>query len=106
MIAKRFSVSVTSVERISRRMREGRHLTRTEHSGGPRPLLKEQHHAYIREQLKNDPFVSSYELAKRFNNHFADLQVHRSTILRAMHAAGFSFKKKPPTRHKGSAPRS
>lgn len=102
LIAERFSVSVTSVERISRRMREGRPLTRTEHSGGVQPLLQEQHHAYVRQQLETDPFVSSYELTARFNAQFSDLEVHRSTILRAMHAAGFSFKKKSRTRRKGT----
>jgi len=103
LIAERFSVSVTTVERISRRMREGRPLTRTEHSGGVQPLLGEQHHAYIRQELEAEPFVSSYELTVRFNAHFADLEVHRSTILRAMHAAGFSFKKKSRTRRSGTA---
>ena len=106
LIAERFAVSVSTVERISRRMREGAPLTRTDHSGGPRPLLGEEHHGYIAQQLEETPFVSSYELTKRFNAHFADLQVHRSTILRAMHAAGFSFKKKSRTRRKGTAPTS
>jgi transposase len=106
LIAERFEVSVSTVERISRRMREGAPLTRTEHSGGAQPLLGEEHHAYIAQQLEETPFVSSYELAERFNAHFVDLQVHRSTILRAMHAAGFSFKKKSRTRRKGTVPTS
>lgn len=106
LIAERFGVSVSTVERISRRMREGKPLTRIEHSGGPQPLLDQEHHRYIARQLKETPFVSSYELTERFNAHFADLQVHRSTVLRAMHAAGFSFKKKSRTRRKGTDPTS
>ena len=106
LIAERFEVSVSTVERISRRMREGRPLTRTEHFGGARPRLREEHRSYIAQQLKEAPFVSSYELTEQFNSHFPALRVHRSTILRAMHAAGFSFKKKSRTRHNGTAPTS
>lgn len=106
LIAERFGVSVSTVERISRRMREGAPLTRTEHSGGPRPLLQREHREFIAQRLRETPFVSSYELTEQFHAHFSDLQVHRSTILRAMHAAGFSFKKKSRTRRNEIAQKS
>ena len=38
--------------------------------------------------------VKDPELAARFNKRFRGTKVHRSTILRAMHDLGFSFKKK------------
>lgn len=104
-IAARFAVSITTVERISRKLREGRSLEPGRSTGRP-PVLREEHKAFIREQLEQDPFVSSYELATRFNRRFPKNRVHRSTILRAMHGAGFSFKKKRRTRRSETEPTS
>ncbi|MCP4905903.1 MAG: hypothetical protein GY910_13075 [bacterium] len=98
LIAERFRVSVPTVERISRRLREGSGLKPRPKSGRP-ASLQEKHLAHIRRELERDPFMSSYELARRFKRFFPKHRVHRSTILRAMHDLGFSFKKnsvRPP----------
>lgn len=94
LIAERFSVSVTTVERLVRRRRQGKGLEPDKRSGR-RPKLQDEHLAWIDEELKVTPYITSYELAARFNKRFRKLSVHRSTILRAMHDLGFSFKKNP-----------
>lgn len=92
LIAERFSVSVTTVERLVRRRKQGKGLEPDKRSGRP-PKLRDQHLAWIEEELKANPYITSYELAARFKKRFRKLLVHRSTILRAMHDLGFSFKK-------------
>lgn len=92
LIAERLSVSVTTVERISRKLREGKSLEPRK-PPGRRPVLEENHRARIRAEIERDPYISSYELTWRFNKRFAKNRVHRSTILRAMHQLGYSFKK-------------
>ena len=92
LIAERFGVSTTTVERISRKVREGASLDTAPRSGRP-TSLGEKHLARVREELERDPYITSYELASRFNRYFPKNQVHRSTILRAMHELGFTFKK-------------
>ncbi len=91
-IAERFGVSVTTVERLVRRVREARGLE-PDKPPGRRPLLEEQHFAWLRSELERDPFISSYDLTARFRRRFRRVQLHRSTILRAMHDLGFTFKK-------------
>ena len=48
----------------------------------------------IEKRMREASRARSYELAARFNKRFRATKVHRSTILRAMHDLGFSFKKK------------
>ena len=43
--------------------------------------------------MKESPFLSTYELTPLFREAFPALQVHRSTILRALHHIGLSVKK-------------
>ena len=92
LIAARFEVSVTTVERISRKLREGKSLEPRKHPG-PASLLDEKHLARVRAELVRDPHITSYKLTHRFHKLFPKHQVHRSTILRAMHQLGYSFKK-------------
>lgn len=96
-IAERFCVSLSTVERISRKLNAGEGLEPQKHPGR-QPLLDERHLERIRAELERDPYITSYELARRFNRVFSKNKVHRSTILRAMHRLGFSFKKRPRTR--------
>jgi transposase len=93
LIAERFGVSVTSVERISRRLREGRRLE-PKKAPGPSRILQEKHLKYLSRQIERDPYVSSYDLTRLFRQRFRSLRVHRSTVLRAMHGLGLSFKKR------------
>jgi transposase len=92
LIAERFGVSVSTVERISRRQREGEGLEPRKHPGRG-PVLQETHFRWIRAEVERDPYISSYVVAGRFNKRFPKNRVHRSTILRAMHSLGYSFKK-------------
>jgi transposase len=102
-IASRFQVSISTVERISSKIRKGRPLKTAPRSGRP-PALMEEHIGYLRALLKDEPFLSSYEVAARFVARFPDNRVHRSTILRAMHGLGLSYKKKHRTRRSETAP--
>jgi transposase len=91
-IEARFEVSFITVERMARRLREGEGL-QPRKIPGRSPKLQERHIEYLRGQLEAGPYTNSYELAARFNKRFRATQVHRSTILRAMHDLGFTFKK-------------
>ncbi|NVB39568.1 helix-turn-helix domain-containing protein [Pseudenhygromyxa sp. WMMC2535] len=92
LIAERFSVSVTTVERISRKLRQGESLV-PKSPPGRTPKLKERHLLWIRGEMEKDPYLGSYHLSARFNRRFPKNRVHRSTILRALHQLGLSFKK-------------
>lgn len=99
-IAARFDVSTPTVSRLRAKLERGETLE-PKLPPGPTPKLEDRHFDWMRSQLKADPFLTSYDLADRFNRHFRAVQVHRSTILRAMHSLGFSFKKnslRPATR--------
>ena len=91
-IAARFSVSRTTVERLGRRVREGVGLEPGKPTGRPR-ALQSQHIDWIGKTLSKDPYLSSYELATKFRKRFRRVNVHRSTVLRAMHDLNFTFKK-------------
>ena len=91
-IANRFAVSVTTVERISRKLRERQSLEPRKPPGRT-PVLENNHLSRIRAEIVRDPYISSYKLTCRFNKRFPKQRVHRSTILRAMHKLGYSFKK-------------
>ncbi len=91
-IAERFSVSLTTVERFGRRIREGQGLEPGKPTGRPR-ALQSQHLEWIDKALRDDPYLTSYDLAVKFRKHFRRVKVHRSTILRAMHELEFTFKK-------------
>lgn len=59
---------------------------------GPKPRLMEVHFEWLRARTAESPFLSTYELAPLFNEEFPEVAVHRSTILRALHRLGLSFK--------------
>ena len=91
-IAARFQVSRTTVERLGRRLREGTGLEPGKSTGRPKVLLP-KHYDGMAKELPKDPYLGSYGLAARFRKHFRHVKLHRSTVLRAMHDLGFSFKK-------------
>jgi len=99
-IAARFDVSTSTVSRIRAKLERGESLE-PKPLPGPTPKLEERHFEWIRARLEEDPFTDSYALSERFNRHFRAVTVHRSTILRAMHELGFSFKKKSLRAAKG-----
>lgn len=101
LIGERFGVSASTVEKFARKLREGQSLEPALRSGRPAALEKE-HLQFIRDQLKANSFLSSYDLARLYNSRFKSNRVHRSTVLRAMRDLGYSFKKKSPTLPKGT----
>lgn len=92
LIAERFNVSASTVDRIARKMRTGSSFDPAPRPGRP-SVLEENHRAFIREILERDPYLSSYAAADLFNKKFRANRVHRSTIFRAIRALGLTFKK-------------
>lgn len=92
LIADRFLVSVTSVERLVRRRRLGLSIEPGKSTGRPRKFDSE-HLEWVGKELRENPYITSYELSARFKKYFPKTKAHRSTVLRAVHDLGFSFKK-------------
>ncbi len=91
--AATFGVSHMSVRRLAAKAAEGESLIPGVSTGRP-GKLGERELAWIRKQLEADPYPTSYALKSLYNRKFRSNQVHRSTILRAMHSLGYTFKKK------------
>ncbi len=100
--SRRLSVSESTVSRtIIDYLKRGTVAPR-KYRRGRKPSLTEEHFAWIRARMEESPFMSTYELAPLFRAAFPALQVHRSTILRALHHLGLSSKKRPASRRSGS----
>ena len=63
-IARRFRVSLSTVERIQRRVRETGSCAALPHGGGPARVL-EPYEAWIRAEVKKQPDVTLEELRER-----------------------------------------
>lgn len=92
-IADLFDVGYTSVWRYLAKHANGEPLE-PGRPPGAQPKLTKLQRSWLKKQLESDPYLTSYELSARYNRHFRSNRVHRSTILRAMHALGFTHKKK------------
>ena len=101
-IAERFQVSVATVERLGRRVREGTGLEPLPRSGRP-PKMRPADKRWVERALKKNPYTSSYQLAELFCKAHPDRRVHRSTILRVMHELGWTHKKKLRSRRNATA---
>lgn len=91
-IATIFNVSEATIHRLMLKRRAGESLE-PKKSPGASAKLGDTELSWIRRELESNPYVTSYELAANYNRRFRHNQVHRSTILRAMHALGFTHKK-------------
>lgn len=91
-VAELFNVGEATVTRLLARNRRG--SLEPDRAPGGRPKLGPMHDEWLRTELEADPYLSSYELAERFNRRFSAERVHRSSILRAMHRLGFTHKKR------------
>lgn len=100
--ARRFAVSESTVSRLVQALRERGTVAAVEFVRGPKPRLMEEHFEWLRARTAESPFLSTYELTRLFNEDFPEVAVHRSTILRALHQLGLSFKKKPRSPRRGS----
>jgi transposase len=96
-IAEIFAVSRNSVKRCIAKHKKGLSLEPGVPPGAE-PKLGEPELEWLQAALKSDPYTTSYELTTKFNKMFRTNQVHRSTILRAMHKLGFTYKKRRPSR--------
>lgn len=99
--ARRFAVSESTVSRLVQALRERGTVAPVEFVHGPKPRLMEEHFEWLRARTAESPFLSTYELTPLFNEEFPEVAVHRSTILRALHQLGLSFKKKPRSPRRG-----
>lgn len=88
-----FQVSITSIRRFIKRAKAGESLVPDTPPGGQEKLGKAEFE-WLLAEIKQSPFTTSYELTSKYNRRFRANQVHRSTILRAMHKLGFTHKKK------------
>jgi transposase len=92
-VAELFNVGEATVTRLLARNRRG--SLEPDPLPGGRPKILPMHEEWLRAQLEADPYLTSYELADRYNRRFSAEPVHRSSILRAMHRLGFTHKKRP-----------
>lgn len=92
-IADGFQVSVTSVRRFIKLAKAGRSLIPETPPGGQKKL-GDLEYQWLLTEIQQSPFTTSYELTAKYNRKFRANQVHRSTILRAMHDLGFTHKKR------------
>lgn len=92
-IADLFAVSHSSVRRYVAAAAKGESLV-PKSPPGLEPKLGKKELDWLLADIKTNPFTTSYELTTRYNRRFRSNQVHRSTILRAMHRLGFTHKKR------------
>lgn len=93
-IAELFGVGRTTVRRYLAKNARGESLE-PRVAPGARPKLGTKEFAWLKKSIEKNPYVTSYELATLYNRRFRKNQVHRSTVLRAMHQLGFTHKKRP-----------
>lgn len=100
--SRRLSVSESTVSRTILDYQKRGTVAPRDYQHGPKLLLGDEHLEWLRVRMEASPFLSTYELAPLFREAFPKLQVHRSTILRALHRLGLSVKKRPASRRPDS----
>ena len=91
-IVEAFDISRSSVRRYIAKYKKGLSLE-PGHAPGAAPKLGDDDFEWLRTSLEAAPCTTSHELTAKFNREFRANCVHRSTILRAMHKLGYSYKK-------------
>jgi len=92
-IAAIFQVGLRSVKRYVAKAAKGISL-HPRSAPGAKPKLADQDLAWLKRQVEENPYVTSYELCGLYNRAHPRNRVHRSTILRAMHKLGLTHKKR------------
>jgi putative transposase len=92
-IAELFAVGYSSVWRYISKHENGEDLEPGV-APGAQPKLTASQRSWLKKEIEDDPYLTSHELSARYNRRFRSNRVHRSTILRAMRALGFTHKKK------------
>ena len=88
--ARTFSVSLSSLKRYARRVRQGEYLTPKKSPGRPR-IVDEKAQALLKEDVKERPSATISQ-RRRFLEHIAGTDLSDSTVRRLMKRLGFSQK--------------
>src|SRR5215210_3021701 len=93
-MAATFEVDRRTVSRLLRRFREGYGLTPKPHGGGYPASLDDKRLGLLRRQVERQPDATLEELAAYLKRK-AGVEVHPSTVCRALQRLGLPRKKKP-----------
>lgn len=93
-VAARFRISKSAVWHLKKRDESGEPVMPRRYGGRP-SVVQDCHRVWVQRQLQQTPSLSSYELTRMFHEAFPEERFHRSTILRIIHALGWSSKKRP-----------
>ena len=88
--ARTFDVSLSSVKRYARRVRQGDSLTPKKSPGRPR-IVDEKAQALLKEDVKERP-AATIGQRRRFLEHLTGTNMSDSTVRRLMKRLGFSQK--------------
>lgn len=105
VVAARFSVGVSSLNRWLRRKRETGSVEREPRSGGNPRRVTAAGEAMLRAWLDEDPSVPQYELAARLAD-AGEPAVSQQTVSRTLARIALAYKKSPSEPSSGSAPTS
>lgn len=92
-IATRFGVSVPFIKKLLRRWRSTGDLAPLAHGGGKPKSLNARQHQLLKRQVRSMPDISLAEL-QSFLDEQESVQVHVSTISRALASMGLPLKKR------------
>ena len=93
-VAKRFSVSISTVERLLKRHREGLSLERRQTRFGPSPALNDQDRAAFEAFLQENVSMPHAEMADRFEQQ-TGRRISRQTVQRHLSKWRITRKKSP-----------
>jgi transposase len=91
-LADAFMVGRASVSRLVRLQRETGSVEPRGHGGGRPRKIDDAGRAHLRALVEQHPDWTTYELTDAYLA-WSSVKVHRSTVLRALHAQGFTRKK-------------
>ena len=91
-LADAFEVSPATVKRYIKLARDTGSVEPRSHSGGRPPAIDDAGREWLRQLMQKHQDWTTYEYADAYNA-WSGQQLHRSIILRAIHALGFTRKK-------------
>ncbi len=101
-LADFFEVSAATVKRYLKLARETGSVEPRSHSGGRPPAIDDAGREWLRQLMLKHQDWTTYEYADAYNA-WSGQQLHRSIILRAIHALGFTRKKSQSSRSSATA---
>lgn len=94
MLAQRFCVSRSSVERLLKHERQTGSVAPKPHGGGRAPIVQENDRETIKEWLRDEPDLIQQQVAERFTAH-TSRTVSQQTISRSLRRLEITRKKSP-----------